>query len=243
VRSAAKRLGVSGLARAIGASESTVRRWVKNGPSKKGAERVRVFLEGEKGLRGRRREDEALIALLMKQSGEVGRLPSIKTKEGVRAGPQTSGYFWQKRFGNRLSVELVRSIEAWMIGKRGSRRFPLWQATATLSEYGPGRFGGKYPGKARLLSKGELGTSLDHVIANFTPEEHLATRRSKSLSVVIDELSKELQEILETGNVAFLHGVRIVNYRFRSEEERMSWQTGKRQQKQRRRKRKRGGKR
>lgn len=215
------------LAALIGVRPATVRSWVKKGITPGGSRLLEQLRERLKLQEAEERGKRQTFDLLFKLAGERGDLRKGRSREGVRAGPRTSGYQWVMAVNEMASIFTIERIDAWIMSQR--RRFPLFQAVAVATEYTKQKFKGYKTVMHQVPNVEESG--------DFAVEEQIATKRSTSLTEVRDELVSKLEDALEEGALVYIHEVTLFNYRMRTEEERMAWESGKRQARKKRAKR------
>jgi len=223
----AKAGGASALARLLGVSPSTVRRWLLRGITPGGKKLLAILNERRKLMASEERTKRQTFDLLFKLAGERGELKRGRSREGTRAGPRTSGYQWVLAVNEMASIFTVEMIDAWMISHR--RRFPFFQATAVTTEYTKQKFKGYKVVRKQVPDVEASG--------DFAIEEVIATSRSAKLSDVRAELTSKLEDALEEGALVYVHEVTLFNYRLRTEKERLAWEAGKRSSRKRRAKR------
>lgn len=218
---------IAALARLLRVRPETVRRWQVSGVSAEGQKRLEALkaerAEGKRSELERRQIFDELFKLagagFTDPSGREKKLPKVKTHEGVRSGPMTSGYKWLKHVGKMLTYPLIRELDAWMTSKR--KRFPVWQAVVTVSEYRKEKFTGGYKTvRAPLGGKAEAG--------DFAIEDQIPTPRSTSLAEVRDVIVGKLEAAIENSALVFVHGIALFNYRVRTEAERKAWESSER---------------
>lgn len=206
------------LARLLGVRPETVRSWQRSGITKGGQKLLAELSERQKLTRAEAKGKRQTFDLMFKLAGERGDLRRSRSKEGVRAGPRTSGYSYTRAIGEMLTHELIAEIDAWMLSRR--RRFPFFQAVAVATEYTKQRFKGYKTVIRQVAGVEESG--------DFAVEEQIATRRSAKLSEVRGELTAKLEDAIEEGALVYIHEVTLHNYRLRTDEERLAWESGKR---------------
>lgn len=216
------------LGRLLGVRAETVRGWQRRGLTTGARKLLAELKERQKLSAAEEKGKRQTFDLLFKLAGERGDLPKGRSKEGVRAGPRTSGYQWTLGVGLMLTRDLIARIDAWLTSKR--RRFPFFQAVAVATEYTKQKF----KGYQTVVMKQVPGVE---EAGDFQVLEQIATRRDTRLAVVRDELIGKLEDALEEGALVFIHEVTLFNYRQRTEEERLAWEANKRALRKRRAKR------
>jgi len=232
-----------------------VRRWIASGITPGGTRLLGELRDRLKAQDSEERNKRQTFDLLLKLAGErsiehqeqalkegkpykwnAGDKPTARAREGVRAGPRTSGFQWVKRVQKMLTEGLIVDIAVWMSSKR--RRFPLWQAAMVVSEYS----------KRKFMNQGSNSLEAKNLLfqvpnvpesGDFLTNEVVATRRNESLSEVRDDLVAKLEDAIEEGSMVYIHEVTLFNYRMRTETERLAWESGKRMGRKRRAKRRR----
>lgn len=217
-RAIARAGSAAGLARLLGVRPETVRGWVRRGITSRGKALLAGLGERRRAQAAAEKSRRQIFDELMKASGEVGLLPVARSKQGLRAGPRTSGYQWTQAVGKMLTQELIRELDAWLTSKR--RHFPLFQAVVVASEYRKESFKGYKTVRSPLEGRAGAG--------DFAIEEQIATRRSTKLTEVRDELIGKLEDAIDEDSLMYVHAVTLFNYRLRTEEERKAWESGKR---------------
>lgn len=219
--SAIQRAGsVKALAKLIGVSASAVQGWQRRGVSARGKAALEGLKVARKATAVAAKERKAIFDELLKLSGERGDLPDIRTSEGERNGPRTSGYYWTKRIAEMLTPGLVKEIAAWLTSKRRRGDSPVFQAVAVVSEYTKQDFRGYKTVMKPVEGRPEAG--------DFAIEEQLPTAKNKSLAVVRDELLGKLEDFIDGDVLVLVHAVTLYNYRMRTEAQRMAWESGRR---------------
>ena len=243
----------SALATLLGVTPSTVRRWVARGITPGGTKLLEGLRERLRAQEDEEKNKRQTFDLLLKLAGErsidhqkearregkdykwkAGDKPTKRGREGVRAGPRTSGFQWVLRVEKMLTEGLIVEIAMWLSSKR--RRFPLWQASMVVSEYSKRKF--MNTGSNSLEAKNLLfQVAAVPESGDFLTNEIVATRRSESLADARDDLVAKMEEALEEGSLVYIHEVTLFNYRMRTEKERLAWESGKRMGRKRRAKR------
>jgi hypothetical protein len=256
LRAAMKQVGPKRMAESLGITLAELRLMARGIPDREQTPdwRLESLLREISGSKRKSTEETNIFNELLKLSGEVtttrarrGRggkvvsevvasMPVIRSKEGKRSGKRTVGYFWVKAFRRELSPAVIREIEAWTHTLK-SKGFPLWQGTALLSQYAlhPTKNfdSGSKPGSPKAHT---VIVRLPHQEAgSFAAQVPVPTRATRVKSDMTADLIGRLGEIDDDELLrSFVHSVRVLNYKRRTDEEITKLET--RQRSERRRK-------
>jgi hypothetical protein len=223
LRDAMKRVGPKKMADALGITLAELRLMARGIPDAEQTPdwRLESLLREIRGSKRKSSEEENVFHELLKLAGETETMPRVRTKDGKRSGQRTVGYYWVKAFRRELSAAVIREIEAWTHTVKG-KNYPLWQGTALLSQYA------LHPTKNFSTGK-KVGSPPPHTLivrlphreaGSFAAQVPVPTRATKSKAVMVRDLIERLTEIDDDELLkSFVHSVRILNYRRRSDVE------------------------
>lgn len=223
LRDAMKRVGPKKMADALGITLAELRLMARGIPDAEQTPdwRLESLLREIRGSKRKSSEEENVFHELLKLAGETETMPRVRTKDGKRSGQRTVGYYWVKAFRRELSAAVIREIEAWTHTVKG-KNYPLWQGTALLSQYA------LHPTKNFSTGK-KVGSPPPHTLivrlphreaGSFAAQVPVPTRATKSKAVMVRDLIERLTEINDDELLrSFVHSVRILNYRRRSDVE------------------------
>jgi hypothetical protein len=187
---------------------------------------------------------------LIKASGEVGVLPTVRTHDKPRSGPRTEGHQWTRRFSRMLSDEVLEKMAGWVRSLRGKR--PLWQIVVTTSQLAlaptvdfgvPARRGAPRYKTVQVQLPGPGGRGKHPRSGDFAAEHQQPTAAHPSREGAVGEMVSDMQRLLlEAMLKVFVHGVTVYNYRRRTERERRAFESAERRKREKRWKRKRARK-
>ena len=232
LQAAVDRLGVKVVAKSLKIREATLTRRLIEGippsPKEKVAELFRE-LESEAQTSV---DDEQTFLELMKLAGETGKLPNVRSGEGIRSGKKTQGYRYTKRFARELGLngKLLRDIESWVVGL--SKRYPLWQVVGIVSLYArdPSIDLDRRDPTGRIYPTVYYQTKHQKA-GDFALDTKVTSFAATNLSNVFLDFEDKMIALLQNGMVkVHVHGVTVFNYRRRSEKEERTVETAKRKE-------------
>lgn len=217
----------------------TVKRWLEQGPSRKGM----ALLIGYHQLRQSERlvkvaGDERLDLLLGFMTKEDEELLNVKSSSARREGDLTEGWRWTKRWRRTLTQSLIDEVFAWCATrKKGHPRWDYWHGAMLSIQFDPeGR-----QGPVGLSGPDGLKRKTDYVILGvrqvegvsydkaketqekirdfLIPLRHGTYRKTTALGVA-EHMRELLTQVMESGNYAHVVSTTLYNYRVRSDEER-----------------------
>lgn len=213
------------IGEAIGVDEATVRRWMTDPPLKSAP-----FDKLEKLV-----ASIHTLAELMKQAGEVQKLPSVQSGHGRRSGRKTDGVYWTRTFMGFLDPYLMKQIDGWISGHKG--KWPYWQAVAITSQYAlRSDLDFKFKDVSdKIMPDRDYKTIYMQVgkakWGDFAVDRPEPTGQRGSAKGAAEDLLHRLRQKMESGIVqVFVHGVTLFAYRRRSKEEEMKWASTERQE-------------
>ena len=215
--------GMRALARKMRVSPSTISRWRREGPSLEGMMKLAEYKELRKAVKHKKKAEKATFEELMKlakseELPEHKRLPQGRSSEGRRTGPLTSGRQSTRGWNRMLNLDLVDDIEAWMLGV--SKKYPIWQATVVVSQYGAGKHRG-YKTVYFQVPHPEAG--------DFAIKSVVATHKSTHKDQVVGELRQKLEQMAGDPSIkVYVHTSTLYNYRMKSDAERRAFVTARR---------------
>lgn len=218
------------LAALLGVSPSTIYRWKRDGVPKRGEarEKLAAYKAERKRAKQLQREERQTFELLMKEAGELERLPKGRTQTRKREGPRTDGMRFTLGINRMLTAAVLERVRLWGQSIRGRR--PVWQGQAITTQYALPTVQGE-PGSFRgYQTVGSIEQMSTPGAGDFAVGLVNATPRRGSRSAALKALLELLQDIAGDGTlIAYIHSVTLFNYTIRSEQERKQWQTKQRQ--------------
>lgn len=231
------KVGAAKIAKSLRVTTATISRWVKSKNPDRLEEIMAGYARGRAGQKAARERakrgpaEEREFAALVKAAGEVVDLPKVRTSKSERIGRFTAGIQFTKAFRGNLSAGLLDDIEQWASDL--PKRYPLFQLVARVSEMAlspkvnldrpakKGR-GNVYPTVIVQLPHKKAG--------DFAIDALVTTTAGTRRGVVIGEMQEKLFSMLQSGMVkVFVHSVTLHNYRRRTDEQRRSFESLRRQ--------------
>jgi len=213
-----------GIAEAVGVDEATIRRWMEKPPFKSEAfDRLRRLIGSLH-----------ILLELMKQAGEIKKLPKVRPGHGVRSGRRTEGVYWTKTFMGFLDPVTISSIGRWIRSHGGN--YPFWQVAVVTSQYA-------LRSDVEFSDAGPKNTTRDYKTiffqvsakkwGDFAAERIEPSAETKSPGAAADDIEMRLRTRSQSGIVqVFVHGVTLFAYRRRTPEEEKQWATRERRTRQ-----------
>ncbi len=153
---------------------------------------------------------------------EEPRTPSVKTTDGYFGGEETSGWRWSMKVAEYLSWTVVEQMVDFARRVRPMREGNEWRITALCSELILDQPNGKQ-------NNPKYGTATREDIADeherggsFVVSEPYSGDAWHTRQKAIDGFVKRMRDGIKSGNLIFVHGVVVWNYRRRSEAEKRS---------------------
>lgn len=211
------------IGEAIGVDEATVRRWMTDPPLKSAP-----FDKLEKLV-----ASIHTLSELMKQAGEIEKLPTIQSGHGRRSGRKTDGVYWTRTFMSFLDPHLLKQIENWISGHKG--RWPYWQGVAITSQYALRSDLNFKDVSDKDVKDRDYKTIYIQVgkakWGDFASDRPEPTGQRGSAKEAAADLIHRLRQKMESGVVqVFVHGVTLFAYRRRTKDEEMKWSSTERQE-------------
>lgn len=219
--------GREGLAKRLGLTIGTIRRWENKGPSGHGRSvlmEYHLLRAMEKNLRPT--GEEVLNAKLGALSGDEQRLLDTKSSSERRDGDYTEGWRWTKRWRRHLTPELATEIFLWFITrKQQNRAYDRWHgAIVTFQDDTPS--GGKQGPVGYEREKGRSG-SIRFIQVKGDKIEGVpvvwpvktGTHAFNNVNAVADEIKALLDDIIISNNYCHVVSTTVYNYRKRTTDE------------------------
>lgn len=215
------------LARAIGFTASTIRRWRRDGVPKKRS-RARAALEEFKGSRkaalGRKKSDLQLLKTMLAEARKVDAqnaeaenikktLIRPKTFTKKTSGRLTEGMQAVKAFNRELTHAFMRELQTWVRSHRGNH--PLWQIRVVVAQFSAEQdFGPRTDSNriSRVFVRGENANL-------FLSQKVMPSPAAPSLSKAWGFIGSKLNALIESESTTFVLTADVYNYRRRSADE------------------------
>lgn len=213
------------LAKKLGVAPSTVRKWLKDGLTEWGREKILALRQYSVAVKAEeaagKREKERFQALLDAAEKKTP-LPIMPTTEGAREGYTTKGYRWTQSWERELSISLVEDVRHWAerLTRRKQSGEQWWQFFATLVQFDPTGQQSKPYGYMRGIIQVNPKVMAEYVLVN-----EVVTPRSKNFSKSLESFEEKLLDVLDAGFRALLIGTTLFNYHLRTPEEKKQWRT------------------
>jgi transcriptional regulator with XRE-family HTH domain len=227
---------MAALARKMGLSPSTIRRWRKARitPPNAGIQ-LEMYQASRQVEKKARREELSTFQELMKLAGQEGKLPTVRGGAKPYIGPRVQGRQWTRAIQRELSESVINDLVSWAQGLPHVSAWRFWQFTLVSSQYALNSrtpFVPTTTGAPDVNYKTvEYVTQVPHAKSgDFAVGIPISTPRGKR-SVLLAEMRATLNEILNRKELrVFIHAITAWNYRLRTEAERKTWESAKRRE-------------
>lgn len=214
------------LAKELGVTAPTVRKWLKTGVPKRS--KGRALIAGYKKKRVDTRSSKSsdlkkLKAMLkkavVKTAGQKGGLAPVRTFTKAMDGPLAVGRHWAKAFKRELTLPFINEIERW--ARSHAKVKPYWLMNVRVAQFSQTEDFIRMEGSPKLELKLRTEVFIDDPDANlFIAEQLVVSPRRSSMRDLLAYLRRELESAVETSNTVYVLAVNLYNYRLRTKVER-----------------------